>query len=221
MCNVMCRELRTIWWDSSFLIFRWVRLAIACLQFALPYNVLCLLAEYLGSGMHRKRRSTSLLAYKINYAVSESYILAKFLIPLLLLTCFQVKSLLWEVTLIVLVSETVFYLLSIVLVPTNMGAASHPRSAFFLLLAFASCTLSFAYIYWNLGDISGVSCPSQALYFSVVTASTTGYGDLNATSTTSRAFVLFQIATSVMFLVSFFPVFFARILGRAGTNQPQ
>ena len=219
MIDGMCREAGAFRRDSSFLLFRLFKLSMAWLQFLLPYNWFGILAESIVDRKFSRRGPTSLRAYKANYMACEAYILGKFLLPLFLVTCLQVKSVAWQVLLAILVSETVIYVLSIVFAPSGIGPASHLRSALLLLLGFAGCTLSFAYFYWNMEGIVGICSTSQAVYFSIVTASTTGYGDIHATTAASQTVTSLQIATSAVFLVSFFPVFFARTIRGVPTNQ--
>jgi len=70
-----------------------------------------------------------------------------------------------------------------------------------------------------MADIDGIYYTSQAIYFSLVTASTTGFGEIHATSQISQRIVSLQIMTSFIFLVSFFPVFFGRAVGNSPVNQ--
>ncbi len=219
MMDTMCREVCAIRRDSSFLLFRLFKFIMLCIQFAFPYNWIGILAEGLFSKRLFKRHTTSLKAYKANYFACEIYILVKFLLPLMLLTFIQVKLIPMQILLSIFVIETVLYILSIVFVPSSDGPASHSRSSFLLLLGFMSCTLSFAYIYWSMADIDGLSCTTQAIYFSLVTASTTGFGEIHATSGVSQRIVSLQIITSFVFLVSFFPVFFGRTVGNLPVNQ--
>ena len=60
-------------------------------------------------------------------------------------------------------------------------------------------------MYWNCPGISGLQTPSDAVYFSLVTASTTGFGDTPPDTAQARHLASFQVVTSIFFLLSFFP----------------
>lgn len=74
-----------------------------------------------------------------------------------------------------------------------------------LLLAFELALLVFALIYFlmhvhNPAQFAGLDTRLDALYFSMVTTATVGYGDVHAVSQAARAVVTAQIAFNLVFV---------------------
>ena len=110
--------------------------------------------------------------------------------------------------------------------PAKYGSAKEAR--FWRLASIPLCLLSYAFtIYgfamaflflslmnhsaFNVGELSFFS----AIYFSVVTAATVGYGDILPLSTGARLLVIAEIGASLLFVIFFFSVLsgtFARAL---------
>ncbi len=206
----MATGIVAVWKDNTFLLFRICKLILAGLQFVFPYNWLCILAEAIGRRMVPRGQTPSDFSYKVNYAVSEIYILARIVVPVVLLVALQLRNSVWYWIILGTTIETATYVLGNVFIPARIGPASHSRAAFLLVIAFLGTSLSFAFLYWNVGGIKGLAAPTDAVYFSIVTAATVGYGDMHAITPEARQLVTLQILTSVFFLVSFFPVFFAK-----------
>jgi hypothetical protein len=90
----MCDRVRTVWEDDSILLFRITELLLAALQFADPYLWFAAGAEALSKSLQSKRKNADEIAYRVGYAVSDAYILARLIIPLVLLSS-AVRSSVW------------------------------------------------------------------------------------------------------------------------------
>ena len=97
------------------------------------------------------------------------------------------------------------------------------RSLLLALINYAEMTIGFAilYRYWDCLSIQCLSIqqPSAltALYFSIVTAATVGYGDIvSACTNPGRWLVIAQIGTAFLFVA----VIIAALLGRATASVP-
>jgi hypothetical protein len=69
------------------------------------------------------------------------------------------------------------------------------------------------------GEFSGLSTRLDALYFTVVTMATVGYGDIVATGQTSRVVVVVQIIYTLVFLAAGFTALGQRARHRIGSER--
>lgn len=88
-----------------------------------------------------------------------------------------------------------------------------------LLLAFELALLVFALIYYmmrvrNPGEFDGLDTRLDALYFSMVTTSTVGYGDIHAVGQAARAVVTTQIAFNLVFVAGIVALVQAQVRAR-------
>ena len=101
-----------------------------------------------------------------------------------------------------------------------------------LLIAFMNCIeiiLGFSIIYFQYGDIAQNNCQHKlstsvdALYFSVVTIMTVGYGDFAPCSEIGRVLVIGEISTSFVFVIVTAPLllsaFSADLRGSSQSKQ--
>jgi hypothetical protein len=91
------------------------------------------------------------------------------------------------------------------------------------ILLFAGLIHSFGNMYIHSDGISGggapcckiapshLETPVDAIYFSMVTMTTLGYGDFTANDQFSRLLVIWQLCTSVLMLLFFVPLMMSRI----------
>ena len=101
----------------------------------------------------------------------------------------------------------------------------HPGGGI-LLLSWASL-LVFAAIYWALarqpGEFRGLNTRVDALYFTVITLATVGYGDISPSGQTSRVVVMLQLLYSFAFLAAGLTALTTRIrkklMRRLGTTE--
>ncbi len=75
--------------------------------------------------------------------------------------------------------------------------------------------ISFAGLYWSLNGngnfTSDFSSHTDALYFSLVTLTTVGYGDIAPLSESARGFVIFEISSGFLVLIGAFPLLISRV----------
>ena len=143
MLTVMCKGFCTVWSDGSFMLFRIVRLTLAAVQFANPYNWLCFGAESLAGLIHRRRPDIKLREYMCNWVASELYILSKLLVPLVALLAFAAKGQAWYCLSLALIIETVTYVLGNVLIPGGVEPrrTGEPHSSSFSASSPRPCRL--------------------------------------------------------------------------------
>ena len=110
-----------------------------------------------------------------------------------------------------LLLETYLYIFYKIFVPEHNSQRTHKRSLLLLFLNFFEVIGSFGVIY-AAGDFLNKSVAnwSDALYFSLVTGATVGYGDLHPISSTGKELVMLQIVSTLAFLILFFNFFTPR-----------
>lgn len=89
-----------------------------------------------------------------------------------------------------------------------------------LLLAFELALLVFALIYYLMhihdpGQFAGLDTRLDALYFSMVTTATVGYGDIHAVSQAARAVVTAQVAFNLVFVAGLVALLQTQIRARS------
>jgi ion channel len=100
--------------------------------------------------------------------------------------------------------------------PTRLvGLIMFPLFAYILVTAFAA-------LYLQLGTIEHFNCPietvAKAKYFSLVTITTLGYGEIHPVSETARNLVLLQLSSGLLLLFGVFPLLISRISGFTGNS---
>ncbi len=110
---------------------------------------------------------------------------------------------------IYLCSETILYLLSTVfLSEIYWSPRSYKRSTLMLLLNYFEITFDFSVLYYSFKCIENLSTPIKAIYFSFVTSSALGFGDLRPINNTGRFLIICQIVVFLFFVFLFFTRFF-------------
>ena len=101
----------------------------------------------------------------------------------------------------------------------------HPqRSLLLALMNYGELTVSFAvmYLYFH-GLEKGVDAlptsPAQALYFSLMTATSLGYGNMDPSTTSGQLIVAIQITVFVVFLLLFISIFASRATDGESTGN--
>ncbi|TAJ22721.1 MAG: two pore domain potassium channel family protein [Nitrospirae bacterium] len=113
--------------------------------------------------------------------------------------------------------------------------ASLGRSFVSALINLCEIVIAFAAIYLSIGCIvlsSGLSIssctskcvsdieqPVEALYYSMVTTATLGYGDFVPGNWVSRGIVFFHLLIEVLFLVAIVPVILSNFVNRLGGRE--
>jgi len=87
------------------------------------------------------------------------------------------------------------------------------RSLLLALVNYFELTLAFAvfYLHWNCLAWIGRGSATQALYFSIVTATTVGFGDVLPVGATGERIVIAQLSIFLLFAVLFVSTFLSRV----------
>jgi voltage-gated potassium channel Kch len=120
------------------------------------------------------------------------------------------------------------YLLGLVFLrPFYTKPASYGRSVLSLSINFLEAALAFSILYLNTGALAGplgtVRSWSEAIYFSIITAATVGYGDIKPATDTGHALVVAQVLSSLFFLAIALTTFVSGLSSSSdlGTDRPK
>lgn len=150
----------------------------------------------------------------------ECYTLFKLSLALMSLFYFP-NNLILTGTCIYFAIETLCYILSLIyLAPEFSSPISYKRSILYILINFFEIITTFALLYLNFSVLhpSGTLTPFRAFYFSFITATTIGFGDIYPVSNWGIGFVILQAILSLMFLIMFFTYFSSQLPVRK--NKP-
>lgn len=94
-----------------------------------------------------------------------------------------------------------------------------------LVLAVTVTTLAFALLFYvvelrNPGQVAGLETRLDALYFTVATMLTVGYGDIHAQGQMARALVLAQMVFNVVFVAAAAAMLSSRVRRAADARRP-
>lgn len=114
----------------------------------------------------------------------------------------------------------------VTILAAEVRRAEHRLQPIHLVLALELVLVGFAIVYYVLdhahpGEFEGIDTRIDALYFSLTTTSTVGFGDITAVGQLGRALVSFQMAFNLVFIAGLVAMFQDRIRGRdrAGAKQ--
>lgn len=113
---------------------------------------------------------------------------------------------------IYLLIETFIYIFHKIFLPEHNREKTHNRSLILLFFNFIEVIASFAVIY-AAGNFLNKPFENwiDALYFSLITGATIGYGDLYPVSQSGKILVMLQIISTLTFLILFFNFFAPRV----------
>jgi hypothetical protein len=189
-----CETIRRLWQrdkEELFGIERWVLLGLAVGLLLLP----AMLVRLVGGWFGYRGRKLAIDAWAVGKPTA--------LLALLLL------RLSWSpwvaVAALIALADLYAYLLGLVFLRRYYTSpASYGRSVLLLGVNFVEATLAFAILYLNTGALSQASAAvhswHQAVYFSVITAATVGYGDIVPCTSIGRLLVVVQVLTSLLFV---------------------
>lgn len=114
---------------------------------------------------------------------------------------------------IYLLIETYVYIFHKIFLPENNKGKTHNRSLILLFFNFTEVIASFGVIY-AAGNYLNLPISNwiDALYFSMITGATIGYGDFYPVNATGKLLVSLQIISTLSFLILFFNFFAPRAL---------
>ncbi len=182
--------LKQVWDEESYGLERVFRLVLCLAQFLYPILFIRNISGKWGS---RARR----LAVEI-------YIVFKFLFPLAAMVSGWYNHT-WVVCLTAyLLSETLVHVLHLVfLSDIHSSIISYRRSLLLLFFHYAEVAFDFAVFYMAFNVLSQPATLVKALYFSFVTATTVGFGDVVARNSAGQILVVAQLMVCSMFIVVF------------------
>ena len=147
-----------------------------------------------------------------NVAV-EFYVLFKTLLPVFFLLSGAYRHTWAMVVSIYLLSETTFYVSALIFVSDMfVKPRSYRRNMLMLFLNYLEISLSFAVIYAHLKILGGLAhSVVDYIYFSIVTSTTIGYGDLHPVTSAGKMLVCVQAIMVVAFVVLFLNFFGSKV----------
>lgn len=142
----------------------------------------------------------------------EFYVLFKLFLPILILIFSLEHMHLIRLLTAYLILETIFYLLGIVLLSDLYPKPiSYKRSLILIFVDFVEVTLNFAVLYGGLDAISSNGNKLSAVYYSFVTGTTVGFGDILPVSSFGQILVISQSLIFLLFIVVFFSHFVSHL----------
>lgn len=214
------KNVKRVWNNTNYKDFgleRIARLFLVSIQFFFPALYIRDLTGRMG-----------LLSRKLGV---EVYVIMKLLFPILMFTFKLTDNIvIYFVTLYFLV-ETFIYLLSLIFLSDIYARPiTYKRSFLLLLINFVEIGLDYAvlYSYFNshtIGFFKGeVHSAIDIIYFSFVSLSTLGFGDVTVANDTGKIIVLAQILTFLLFVGLFLNFYASKIQDVTyfnSTNKPR
>ncbi len=202
-------NFKTIWRNESAATFGVERI----------FRLFLALSSYLFPGLYIRHVSGKhgLLCRKL---FVEVYVLLKFLIPLAILGLNLESRRVAQVIVLYLGLETILYILSLLFLSDIYKAPiSNKRSYLMTVLNYMELSFDFAVIYKGLQLVTNLRTRTDAVYFSFVTASTLGYGDMVPTGRLGKLMVILQLLCCLILLTLVFAkvvTAFEERFGKAG-----
>lgn len=196
------KNLRKVWdneMHNDIGLEKMLRLFLVAIQFAFP-------------GIYiRDKFGKHGLTYK-NLAV-ESYVFLKTLLPLIFLITGLYTNILFVIITAYLLCETILYVATLIFVSDIFAKPrSYRRSVLLLYFNYLEIVLAFAVIYGGL-DLLSENADSiiDYIYFSFITSSTIGYGDIYPITDLGKVVVGFQSIVFLIFIVLFLNFFSSKV----------
>ena len=169
-------------------------------------------SQILFPGMHIRNVFGRLGVVKRNVAI-EFYVILKTALPVLFLVTGLYKYMATVIISSYLLIETICYVASLIFVSDMfVRPRSYRRNILMLFFNYMEISLCFAVIYAGLhllGDKPLVAM--DYIYFSIVTSTTIGYGDMHPVSHTGQLMVCIQAVMVVAFIVLFLNFFGSKV----------
>jgi len=199
------RIVRSIWKNeqgTEFGLERLVRIFMSVSQLLTPVMLVKVLFE-----------SSGFLNRKI---AVECYLLCKILFPLccILFEWYNTIALVINATMLI---ETLFYLINLVFLSDLVKPHSYRRALLFTFLNYIEICFGFAALYSNLNannrfnTVRPLQTKMEAIYFSFVTSSSIGYGDLAPNTGIGEFLVICQSLIFFLFIAIFMGFFLSKM----------
>lgn len=142
----------------------------------------------------------------------EFYVLFKVFFPLFILYFHLAGVSILLFINVYLLLETFIFIFSRIYVSEHFSSEGYKRSLLLLFMNFLETVLSFAVMYSYGNYLSKpLDNPIDAVYFSMMTTMTVGYGDIHPVTDAGKVVAMLQSLSSLTFLVLFFNFFNSKI----------
>lgn len=153
-----------------------------------------------------------------NHDCAEIYLVTRFLFALALATVLP-KSLPLVIAVAIIQASSLIYLLRIVFPIGRRNLKDPSRSLFFAFGHYIEIGLSMGYVYWCYGTFNDPAITiSKSVYFSFVTMTTIGYGDITPNSDLTRLLVTCHTIVGVFMLATVIGLFLSLSSGGPESN---
>jgi hypothetical protein len=201
-----CVGLRRHFRDNDFGALGCARILMASAQFLNPFLYLCSVADFIG--------------HRCGQIFVDVFVCLKLAFPVFLLACSTPATPFLRGVSIYVIADTLLYVWAIVLSSgRSYTPASHQRSLLLIVVGFLAVNCSFAWLYFQGGEVAGLQTAVDAVYFSLVTATTVGFGDMYPASEHAKILAIFQVFSSLSYLTVIFSRFVSRLHDDRTKNQ--
>lgn len=201
--------LKAVWNDEKEKTFGIERL----------FRIFLVLSSYIFPGLYLRHLSGlyGLLSRKISL---EIYVLMKLMIPIVIFKLDLQDFILIQELVAYLLTETLCYLLGLIfLSDVYSSPISNKRSYLMLMLNYAEVCLGFAVLYEGVGGIKGLVSSYDAIYYSFITATTIGYGDMSPVTKDAKILAIIHSMYIFVFIGLVLNNFTSNITHKNGTYR--
>jgi hypothetical protein len=198
--------LKQVWNEESYGLERIVRLFLCLAQFFYP---ILFIRDVFGRWGAWGRR-----------LAVEAYTVFKFVFPLIVLGAgwYQYPFIIFLV--VYFLTETFLHILHLIfLSDIHSAAISYRRSLLLIFLHYAEVAFDFAVIYRAFDLLSRPLDSVSALYFSLVSTTTVGFGDIYPKNSAGQGVVMAQLVVCVVFIVVFINYFSQQVDSKKFSGQ--
>lgn len=189
-------------------------------------RLLCIFSNYLFPSLY-VRDFFGKFGWRARKLAMDGMTIINFLIPLTILLCGWYNNKIIVFIAIYLSMGTLSYVINlIVLQPEYSKPGSYIRSIISFAFNYIQIILCFAVIYMAMNSDSfsyganGAHDVVHMVYYSFISATTIGFGDITPISTMAIILIILQICISMLFLYIVFATFVANIGQRTYANMP-
>jgi voltage-gated potassium channel len=191
------KHLKKVWNEKNYGLERLVRLFLCLAQFFYP---ILLIRDIFGRFGGTARR-----------LAVETYAIFKFVFPLAVIWSGWYRQPFVVFLIVYFLSETLVHIFNLIfLSDIHFASVSYPRALLLILLHYAEVIADFAVFYLAYDFLSQPMDAVSALYFSVVSTTTVGFGDITAKNSAGQLVVSAQLLICVVFIIVFINYFSQR-----------